>query len=76
MVCIYEDRCDGKCTLSTDDDGEYNAQYAQQGCDSEGFCVTSEDPEPDASCDAYESDYQCNECGADLNVVDDCDCEE
>ena len=74
MGCIYEDRCDGLCMLSLNDDGEFDKESEQQGSEN-GICVVSEDPQPSDNCDAYESDYQCNECGADLNI-EDCECEE
>ena len=44
------------------------------GCDDEGFCICSDDPDPNVLCDTYESDNVCSECGADLNI-DECDCE-
>lgn len=75
MGCIYEDRCDGLCSLATNNDGEFDAECAQQGCDEEGMCVVSDDPDPSHSCDAYESDWSCVDCGVDLNV-EDCECEE
>ena len=75
MGCIYEDRSDGTCTLATDSEGEFDKAQAQQGCDDCGNCCVTDDPDPSVSCDAYESDWQCYECGVDLNV-DDCECEE
>lgn len=75
MGCIYEDRCEGLCMLATDMDGEFDKEQAQQGCDDEGVCVVSDDPDPSQNCDAYESDWCCDFCGVDLNV-DECECED
>ena len=43
-------------------------------CDSDGFCCVGDDPDPSCSCENYESDNVCPECGCDLNV-EECDCE-
>jgi len=75
MGCIYEDRCDGMCSMSTNSDGELDKEQKQQGCDDEGICVVSDDPDPARSCDTYESDWSCHECGVDLNV-NECECAE
>ena len=72
MGCLYSsnsmDEDAGSCTM-WDDTIEMN------GCDDEGFCVCSDDPDPSYLCDTYESDYTCLECGCDLNV-DECQCED
>ncbi len=73
MGCIYEDRSlqnAGDCTLCDENDRDFGPP-GQEG----GICVCSDDPDPSDSCDSYESDYVCHECGADLNVVE-CTCDE
>lgn len=75
MTCIYENNCDGLCSLSADDEGEFDPDQAQQGCDEEGYCGVGDDPDPSDSCDAYESSYVCIDCDADL-WVSECECEE
>jgi len=37
------------------------------------FCCYEDDPDPSYSCESYESDYYCSECGIDLNVKE-CKC--
>lgn len=71
MGCIYEDN-EGKCSLALDGDGEL--EQDMQGSDN-GDCVVSDDPDPSISCDSYESDWTCLECGADLNA-EECSCNE
>lgn len=68
MGCIHEDRMDGKCSLC-------DSIVGMLGCDENGHCVVSEDPDPGYSCESYESDWECPECGMDLNV-EECECEE
>lgn len=63
MGCIYNVHFSdftGKCTLELKhlDDG---------------ICIYEDDPNPGDSCEWYESDYTCPECGADLNI-EDCEC--
>ncbi len=48
---------------------------AEEGCDKNGYCAVEDDPNPADSCDSYESDYTCYDCGVDLNVSD-CECKE
>ena len=72
MGCIYEDNgfdegC-GSCSL-------WEEEIEMNGCDKKGICVCSDDPDPSFMCEYYESDYQCFECGADLNN-EECACEE
>ena len=38
------------------------------------FCCYEDDPDPSYSCESYESDYYCSECGIDLNVKE-CECD-
>ena len=74
MGCLYEDS-EGVCTLSLDDDGLVDKDNIQQGCGDDGICVVSCDPNPGYSCECYESDYSCPDCGMDLNV-EECTCGE
>jgi hypothetical protein len=72
MGCIYEnngiDEDGGRCTLCDEGDWE-NGPPGQEN----GFCVCSDDPDPSFTCDSYESDNVCYDCGVDLNV-EDCQC--
>lgn len=68
MGCIYEDRMDGTCTI-------YDENIEMGGCDENGICCCSEDPDPSVTCGFYESDYTCMDCGCDLNV-EECDCDD
>jgi len=72
MGCIYEPNGfhseSGKCTLW--EEGGIDLQ----GCGEDGICVVSDDPDPGYSCDCYESDYYCSECGVDLNI-EECGCD-
>ena len=73
MGCIYEERSleeAGRCSLCDEND----LTIGPQGCDENGMCCVSDDPDPADSCDSYESDYVCHDCGVDLNV-EDCQCE-
>ena len=73
MGCIYEDRSldsAGACTLCDEDDLTNGPEGSENG-----ICVCSDDPDPSYSCDSYESDYVCPDCGVDLNV-DECECED
>lgn len=47
MGCIYSD-FNGKCSLYT--------KEIDMPCCKEGFCECEEDPNPEESCDWYESD--------------------
>lgn len=47
MGCIYSD-FNGKCSLYT--------KEIEMPCCKEGFCECEEDPNPEESCDWYESD--------------------
>jgi len=38
------------------------------------ICVYEDDPDPSYSCENYESDYYCHECGEDLNIKE-CGCD-
>lgn len=69
MGCIYEN-FEGECGMFDGDNSIDNL-----GCDEEGLCICSEDPDPGYTCESYESDWCCNECGADLNI-EECSCEE
>jgi len=73
MGCIYECTWPGKdeptCTM-------WDKSIEMPGCDSKGDCRCSYDPDPSRLCDTYESDNTCSECDCDLNVVEECDCEE
>ena len=66
MGCIYSNNGMGEdagsCTLLSEDD---NIIY----CDYEG------DEDPGYSCESYESDYYCSDCGRDLNI-EECECDE
>ncbi len=77
MGCIYENsgfsEDSGKCSLWDDDD--VGNGFDAMGTDKEGFCCVSDDPNPADSCESYESDSTCFECGQDLNVSE-CDCDE
>ncbi len=70
MSCVYQSNGfnDGPDCSLWDDTIEMN------GCDENGYCSCSEDPDPSYTCDSYESDYVCPECDQDLNV-EDCGCE-
>ena len=69
MGCIYEENFgEGKCSM-WDEDIEMN------GCDEDGVCICSDDPDPSVMCEMYESDNKCFECCVDLNV-EECQCEE
>ena len=69
MGCIYED-WEGNCQMF--EDGHRNGPM---GCDKEGKCNASGDPDPNVSCDTYESDSVCPDCEADLNI-EDCTCDD
>ena len=75
MPCMYANNCDGLCTMATNHEGEYDPQHKQGGCDDEGNCIVGDDPDPSHSCETYESDWSCYDCGVDLNVGE-CECEE
>jgi len=66
MGCIYHNYS-GKCTISEED-------WEMAGS-KDGYCVVDDDPDPACSCDTYESDYYCSECGVDLNIKE-CECNE
>ena len=73
MSCIYEtssfDMNDyGKCTI-------WEEGYTSAGCDENGICICSDDPHPAGTCENYESDNICSECGVDLNV-EECECDD
>ena len=74
MGCIYENNGFGPeagiCTLCDEDDLTNGPEGSENG-----VCVCSDDPDPSYSCDSYESDYVCRDCGADLNVFFECECE-
>ena len=74
MVCIYEnngfDEDAGRCTLCDENDPDNGPEGSENG-----FCVCSDDPDPSDTCQSYESDYVCHECGVDLNIGE-CECEE
>jgi|WetSurMetagenome_2_1015567.scaffolds.fasta_scaffold1917859_1 hypothetical protein len=74
MGCIYKNNGFGSdaevCSLCDDDDLTNGPEGSENG-----ICVCSDDPDPSDSCQSYESDYVCNECGVDLNVAE-CECEE
>ena len=73
MGCIYgvhgigDDA--GMCSLWESDGG-----VEMPGADENGICCVSDDPDPSYTCDSYESDWMCYDCGQDLNVAD-CGCE-
>ncbi len=73
MGCIYE--TNDMCSLCLDRDDKLDMEALQQGCDDDGVCVVSDDPDPSYSCDAYESDSACPFCDTDWNVVEECDCD-
>jgi hypothetical protein len=60
MGCIYSE-FSGRCSVGVD------------GCDD--GCIYDDDPNPADSCEQYESDWVCTECGVDMNV-EECTCEE
>jgi len=66
MGCIYNGY-HGDCSL-------WDEQIEMNGCDSYGICICSEDPDPGVLCEAYESDWICGGCDADLNI-EDCECD-
>lgn len=66
MTCRYEN-FNGECTI-------WDEGVEMPGCDEKGYCICSEDPDPNVLCGSYESDNECSECGVDLNI-EDCDCE-
>ena len=71
MGCIYESmgiHTAGACTM-------YEEGTEMLGCDSSGNCMVSCDPDPSYTCETYESDDTCSECGNDNNV-EECDCEQ
>lgn len=53
MGCLYEN-FKGYCTLESDDETV--------------SCDYSSDPDPADSCENYETDWYCPDCGVDLNV--------
>ena len=65
MGCLY---CnfDGECELYSNDNGP-SGQV-------DGVCVVDEDPNPADSCEFYESNWTCPDCGVDLNV-EECKCD-
>lgn len=58
---------DGKCQVW--DEGVENP-----GCDENGNCVCDCDPDPSYLCGDYQSDWECDTCGQDMNV-EECECE-
>ena len=74
MGCLYEDRMEGYCTLTLNDDGEFTFDCEDLQGSEDGYCVCSDDPYPSYICDSYESDWTCPDCGVDLNV-EECNCE-
>jgi len=75
MGCIYNSNGigidAGVCSLWDEDAG---VEIAGVFDDPNGYCGADDDPDPSYSCDHYESDYYCFECGIDLNV-EECDCD-
>ena len=69
MGCIYNSWCDG-CTMH-----EKGTEPIDLGCDVNGNCMVEEDECPSDSCYAYQGDYTCSDCGADL-YHEDCTCDE
>lgn len=67
MGCQQAD-FDGKCHM-------WDENIEMNGCDEHGNCVCDCDPDPSYTCDQYQSDYECHECGQDLNV-NECTCED
>lgn len=70
MGCIYNN-FDGDCQFFDAEDGD----TSPEGCDEEGICICEDDPDPVDTCQSYESNWTCSECGQDLNV-DECGCED
>jgi hypothetical protein len=60
MGCIYSDR-EGECDI--------NEELGN------GICVYEDDPNPADSCQHYESDWVCGDCGNDMNV-EECECDQ
>ena len=75
MACIFEDQCDGRCLLGLDNDGMFDKNNAPEGCDDDGECAVSDDPNPADGCSGYESDHLCTGCDVDLNI-DECECDD
>ena len=77
MGCIYSN-FDGFCTLSSSSDPK---DSQPQGCgeldESEDMysCNVEDDPVPSDNCESYETDSGCNECGADYNADEECECQ-
>jgi hypothetical protein len=64
---------DGVCNYW---DEEYCEMDGDDNCiDEKGNCCVQDDPDPSYSCENYQSDYECLECGMDWNVGE-CNCED
>jgi len=68
MGCVYSD-FEGRCNIF--EKGEVNSPMDGKG---DGICVYEDDPDPSISCETYESDSMCMDCGADFNQDEDCAC--
>ena len=69
MGCIYCNY-DGICQFFDEDE----AEIRPNGCDNNGNCLVEDDPIPSESCEQYESNWMCYECGADFNADEECTC--
>ena len=69
MGCIYSD-FEGECSLY-----EQGHPNNPEGCVDDSTCCAEDDPLPGDTCGAYESDWLCSECDADLNI-NECECED
>ena len=66
MGCL-QNNFHGECNV-------WDESVEMPGCDDEGFCVCDDDEDPADTCEDYQSDWECSECGCDLNI-NECDCE-
>ena len=73
MGCIFKNS-NGTCSLAIDYWGDALPNDSIEGA-IKGYCSVSFSMiYPTDSCECYQSDYQCHECGADLNY-EECTCD-
>ncbi len=74
MGCIYSNN-EGFCTMSSEGSPTQGCAEDEYNEDAEGYpCAVEDDPIPADSCENYESDCWCRECGADFNADEECTC--
>ena len=70
MTCIYVTGTNESCNMFSE-----GQPSNPTGCDKEGGCRVSEDPNPSRGCDTYEGVEVCIDCGADENIDgEECEC--